>query len=206
MIKAFLLFTGTLFLTGCLLMGCMSQKQPTNKYYLIERPDSIGVLSFQKEPVVDGYCEVAPVEVSPAFASQSIARRKESHEIVYYSYHHWAVRPGESMTLLVEDFMDQASVFEGASTRYWKIDPAFRLETRVLHLEVLQKEKKMSAHLSLRFTLLNTRENESLIVCQTDRKEILPRKNLNLYAKTVGDIFHEELDRFSQKIIEQLGD
>ena len=49
MIKAFLLFTGTLFLTGCLLMGCMSQKQPTNKYYLIEKPDSIGVLSFQKE-------------------------------------------------------------------------------------------------------------------------------------------------------------
>lgn len=204
--KAILLFTGILFLSGCLFMGCMSQKQPTSKYYVIERPDNIGVSTSHDQPVIDGHCEVAPVDVYPAFASQSIARRKESHEIVYYSYHHWAVRPGESMTMLLEDYMNHASLFEGVSTRFWKISPAYKLETKVFRLEALPENKEMFAHLSLRFTLLNTRDNEKLVVHHADRKERLTRKDLNLYAKTVGELFHEELDRFSEKIMEKLGE
>jgi ABC-type uncharacterized transport system auxiliary subunit len=204
--KAILLFTGILFLTGCLLTGCMSQKQPTSKYYVIERPDSLKGSITQQQPVIDGYCEVAPVDVYPAFASQSIARRKESHEIVYYSYHHWAVRPGESMTMLLEDYMSQAAIFNGVSMRFWKISPAYKLETKVYRLEALPEKKEMFAHLSLRFTLLNARDNEKLVVHHADRKEQLSRKDLNLYAKTVGELFHEELHRFSEKIRDQLGD
>ncbi len=205
-LKAILLFTGILFFAGSLLTGCMSRKQPTNKYYVLERPEGAGDSITPRSAAIDGYCEVAPVDVYPAYASQSIARRKESHELVYYSYHHWAVRPGETMTLLVEDYMDQAAVFDGVSTRFWKTSPDFRLETTVFHLEALPENKDMVAHLSLRFTLIDNRDDESLVVHHADRKERLPRKDLNLYAKAMGEIFHEELDRFSRKITEQLGE
>jgi ABC-type uncharacterized transport system auxiliary subunit len=199
--NAFVLLTAVFFLSGC-----MSQKQPTSKYYVIERPDSLQVSESLPPSSVEGYCEILPVDVYPAYASQSIAQRKESNEIVYYSYHHWAVRPGESMTLLLEDYLDQASVFDGVSTRYWKISPAFKLATTVYNLETLQEDGEMWVHLSVRFKLLNDPDNEVLITHHANRKEVLPQKDLNLYAKTVGELFHEALHHFSQKMVEQLSD
>ncbi len=200
-LKAIILLTSISFL-----WGCMSQKQPTNKYYVIERPDSIHVSIAGQNSPIEGYCEIMPVEIYPAYASQSIAKRKDSHEIVYYSNHHWAVRPGKSMTMLLEDYMNQASIFEGTSTRFWKINPAFRMETTVFQLETLQEDDDMFVHLSVRFRLKNIPDNEVLIIYQADRKEKLQRKDLNLYAKTVSDLFHQELRNFAQKIMEQLTD
>jgi len=200
-LNAIVLVTGIFFLSAC-----MSQKQPTSKYYVIEKPDSLqGSISLQHSSIA-GYCEILPVDVYPAYASQSIAKRRESNELVYYNYHHWAVRPGESMTLLLEDYLDQASVFEGVSTRYWKIEPAFKMETTVFHLETLEENDEMLVHLSVRFKLLTNLDNEILITHHADRKEKLPQKDLNLYAKTVGELFHYELHQFSQKIMEQLAD
>jgi ABC-type uncharacterized transport system auxiliary subunit len=181
----------------------MSQKQPTSRYYVIEPPDSLNLPVLTESSALDGYCEVAPVEVYPAYATQSIAQRRESNEIVYYSYHHWAVRPGETMTLLLEESMGRASLFEGVSTRFWKIQPAYKLETTVFHLEALRENDDMFARFSIRFRLISTRDNESLVVHQANRKERLPRKDLNLYAQTVGELFHEELQRFAQKIVER---
>lgn len=200
-LNAIALVTGIFFLSAC-----MSQKQPTSKYYVIEKPDSLQVSIFQQHSSIGGYCEILPVDVYPAYASQSIAKRRASNEIIYYSYNRWAVRPGESMTLLLEDYLDQASVFEGVSTRYWKIAPAFKLETTVFHLETLEENDEMLAHLSVRFKLLSNSDNEVLITHHADRKEELQQKDLNLYAKTVGELFHEELHQFSQKIMKQLAD
>ena len=198
---AVILFMGIFFLAGC-----MSQKQPTSKYYVIETPDTLKLSLSPGQLPMEGYCEIAPVDVYPAYATQSIAQRKGSHEIVYYSYHHWAVRPGESMTLLLEDYLSRASLFDGVSTRFWKIQPAYKLKTTVFQLEALRENEAMVAHLSLRFALVSTRDNESLVVHQANRKQSLPRKDLNLYAQTVSELFHEELGRFSKKMVEQLAD
>lgn len=198
-LKAIILLTGISFLSGC-----MSQKQPTNKYYVIERPDSLHFSISEQHSSIDGYCEVAPVNIYPAYATPAIAKRKDSNEIIYYSYHHWAVQPGKSMTLLLEDYMNQVSIFDGVSTRFWKINPAFRMETTVFQMETLQEGDDMFVHLSFRFKLTNIPDNKALIIHQADRKEKLQRKNLNLYAKTVGELFHEELRNFAQKIMEQL--
>jgi len=199
--NALVLLTALFFLSGC-----MSQKQPTSKYYVIEKPDTLQVSESQPPSSVEGYCEILPVEVYPAYASQSIAKRKQSNEIVYYSYHHWAVRPGESMTLLLEDYLDQAAVFDGVSTRYWKIEPAYKLETTVFHLETLEEDGKMWVHLSVRFKVLDNATNEERIIHHANRKKELAERDLNLYARTVSGLFHEELHRFSQKITAQLAD
>jgi uncharacterized lipoprotein YmbA len=187
-----------------ILTGCGSQKQTVNKYYVIEKPDSLETTSVQQKSVIDDYCEIVPVEVYPAYASQSIANRSSSHEIIYYETHNWAVRPGESFTLLLEDYLSEASVFKGAATRFWKVSPGFRWVTTIYQLEVLEDNKNLVAHLALKFSLYNYESRDLLLSHKANRKKILPEKDLNLFAEIIAEMFYEELNKFSREIMKQI--
>jgi len=183
--------------------GCGSQKQTPNKYYVIERSDDIEIPNYKSKSVIMGYCKIEPVDIYPAYASKAIANRSNSHEIIYYKSHQWAVRPGESLTMLLKDYLTDASVFKGISTRFWEINPAYRLATTVYKLEILQEDQNLAAHLSLKFALYDNQTNDLLASYKADRKETLQNKNLNFFAATIANIFYEELQRFTQKMMHQ---
>lgn len=186
-----------------ILSGCGSQKQTPNKYYVIEKNNDIEIPNFKRRPVITEYCKIEPVDIYPAYASKAIANRSNTHEIIYYKSHQWAVRPGESLTMLLEDYLTEASLFKGVSTRFWQITPAYRLATTVYQLEILQEDQNLAAHLSLKFALFDNQTNDLLTSHKTDRKETLQNKNLNFFAETIASIFYDELQRFTHKIIQQ---
>lgn len=198
-------FKTIVFLLGIyLLTGCGSQKQTINRFYVIEKPDSTQKPIDRQIPSIDAYCEIAPLHIYPAYASQEIANRSNSHEIIYYTSHHWAARPGESLTLLVKDYLDHASVFKGVSTRFWMVNPSYKLTTTVYKLEVVEKEEKLLAHVNLKFKLFNNSNRELLLSHQADRYQTLQRKDMNLFAESIASMFYEELDQLSKKIDQEL--
>jgi len=194
------LLLAVIFIVG----GCGSQKQTINRYYLIEKPDSISVANSRQSSLLEGYCEILPVDISPAFASREIANRSSSHEIIYYKNHHWAIGPAKSLNSMIEDYLTQARIFKGVSSRSRIADAQFKLETTVYQLEVVRENENLSAHLALEFKLFNTPDNTLLLRHKADRLEMLQEKNLNLFAKTISKLFYEELNAFTQKIREKL--
>ena len=187
-----------------MIAGCSSSNKTVNRYYVIEAPDSAQTSIDQGHPLTESYCEILPVEIYPAFASREIANRSGSHEIIYYQSHYWASNPGKSLTLFLEDYLNNASVFKRASTRFWKVNPAYKLETRIYQLEVVQKDDDLAAHLAFELRLFSSPENNLLISYKTDRTEKLHEKDLNLFAQTIGQLFYEALNIFSQKIINRI--
>ena len=184
--------------------GCSSQKQTINRYYLIEKPDSISLPISRQSSPLNGYCEIIPVDVSPAFASREIANRSNSHEIIYYKKHHWAIGPAKSLSLLLEDYLSQARIFKGVSSRSRITDSEFKLETTVYQLEVVQENEDLSAHLALEFKLFSPPNNKLLISYKADRMQKLQEKDLNLFAETISKLFYEELNAFAQTMIDEL--
>jgi len=200
-IKQLLLITGLFVIAAC-----GATKENISRYYVIEIPDDFQIPGNAENPMLEGSCEIAPVEIYPAFASREIANRSGSHEIIYYQFHHWAVAPGETLTLLLENYMNRASVFNRASTRFWKTKPGFKLETTIYQLEVINEKDGLSAHLALEFKLFRNPEEILLIRHEADRMQKLQEQDLNLFAETVGKLFHEELNKLSRAISERLPD
>jgi len=194
-------------LTGLtLLMGCGSQNKIVTKYYVIAAPDSMEYVINRKLPILEGYCEIAPVKVYPAYDSQKIVSKSNSHEIVYYRYHQWAQRPDEAFFLMLEVYFSNTSVFKGVSSRYWRIDPAYKLMASVRQLEIIQENKHVSAHLSVEFKLVSNETKELLITHQANRFKPLKKNDLNLFTKAIGELFYDELNVFSEAIVKQVSD
>jgi uncharacterized lipoprotein YmbA len=199
-IKQLLIISGLFVIAAC-----SSTKETISRYYVIERPDDIQISNNSENPIVEGSCEITPVEIYPAFATSEIANRSGSHEIIYYRFHHWAVPPGETLTLLLENYFN-TSVFDRASTRFWKTRPGFKLETTVYQLEVVQEKEALSAHLALEFKLFSNTDDILLVKHEADRMEKLQDQDLNLFAETIGKLFHEELNNLAQTISERIPD
>jgi len=201
MIRIIILLAISIYISS----GCGGQKAITTKYYVIEVFDEADETDNSKpEAHIDKYCEIQPVDVYPAYASTQIANRSNLREITYYAHHQWAIRPSESFTRILLDFFTQKPIFKSASDRFWRVEPTYKIETKVYHLEVIQEKNAFSAHLELEFSLLNASNGTKLLHHRADEKMELEEKDINLLASAIGDIFYRELIKFSIKIVEEI--
>jgi ABC-type uncharacterized transport system auxiliary subunit len=187
------------------LSGCGGQKAITTKYYVIEiYDDTEEPGNADQKTHIDKYCEIQEVDVYPAYASTQIANRSDLRELTYYAHHQWAIRPSESFTRIILDFFSHKPIFKGASNRFWREEPEYRVETTVYHLEVIQEKNIFSAHLEVEFRLVETETGTDVVIHRADEIIELEEKDINLMASAVGDIFYRELIKFSIKIVEEV--
>jgi len=196
------------FISWLFIAGCGSQKVVTTKYYVIEINDDSLAATFtgQPPPVIDKYCEIEPVDVYPAYASTQIANRSNSREITYYANHQWAIRPSESFTRIVLDYFMHKPIFKSTAERFWRVEPVYKVETTVYHLEVVQENNIFSARLEVEFRLMDSEKGIEILHHRADKMVDLKAKDINLLAAAVADIFYKELISFSEKIVEEIPD
>jgi ABC-type uncharacterized transport system auxiliary subunit len=193
------------FIALFIMTSCGSQKVITTKYYVIEiNDDSLKTDVANKQPVIDKYCEIEPVDVYPAYASTQIANRGKTKEITYYAYHQWAIRPTESFTRIILDYFMHTPIFKSTAARFWRVDPVYKVETVIYNLEVIQENNSFTAHLDVEFRLMESEEGIELLHHRADRRVELKDKDINLLASAIADIFYGELIIFSDKIVEEI--
>ncbi len=186
------------------LAACRSS-QPVNHYfYLIEYdmerstewPEGLGTLA--------GLCEIGPVWVTPAYASHQISMRTASHQLRYFTFNEWAVRPEQAFTKLLLDFFEGFPVFENIAHGRLTSPPDYILETEIHHLELDARKEKIGARLQVVFSLYDM-ENGKNMVSQhvADRTLELERKSLNDFATAISRLFQEELQAFSIQCLQR---
>jgi len=150
--------------------------------------------------IIPGKCEIAKVNVNPLYERTQIVNRGKSHEITFYMYHQWAVRPADAIRVMVGDYMQNKKLFESVSSRYSRTIPDYRLETSVKDLELVEMNNSFSAHVNLEFELVLNINDSVMVKHKADRTEPLERKNMNLFASKVSIIFFEELEALADLI------
>ncbi len=174
------------------------------KYYVLEIPlipDTTQVFQLINE---EATMEVAPVIIAPPFADRRIAIRVRDHELAYFQSHLWATTPRDAMTNLLETYFQRTGLFLTVSSKGWKILPRYELTSFVHQLEVIQNRKRFVAHLQMELFLRDTKQNQVVVYHSFDRYKIIPKKDLNLFARAISNILHMELKAFSQKIADKL--
>ena len=165
-----------------LLTSCISEKKIIRKYYTLEIPEDTYNIAPDTLNLIPGKCEIGRVNINPVYEKKQIVNRNKSHEITYYMYHQWAVRPDEAIREILHEYMQNKRLFENVSTRYSRSIPDYRFETSVNGLEIVEIDKSFSAHVNLDFMLILNTSDSILIRHQADRTEPLKKKDMN-YSK-----------------------
>lgn len=187
-----------LILAGIIILmaGCMSEKTVVRKYYTLELPEETHNIRPETSLKIPGTCEIRQVMVNPVYDNREIANRSGSHEITYYMYHQWAVRPAEAMHQLLYEFLSEAELFEAVYKRFNREIPDYFFEAKVNNLEVVEKGETFSAHVSINLSLIDNSNNNVILSHRADRQEALKQKNINLFASELSNILYEELMTF----------
>ena len=128
--------------------GCMSKKKLVyTKNYLIEPPHEIQLLGDSR-PNSDVKLEIGSIRVSPAYAGTKIVHRNRSNEIVYYSYHEWAVLPEVSIAQMAIDFFKSTHDFAEVSKYISDNKPDYRLDIEVSRIEMLDIDGETNGFLA----------------------------------------------------------
>lgn len=189
-----------------LLTGCGSPQTEIKKFYLIEPPSIEEQDSRnQGEAAVNGWCEVAEVEVYPAYSTRQIVFRDASHQIRYFGHHEWVERPSEMFKPLIMNYLSAQNIFARVADSFRDKAPDYLLKTTLFTLEVSNSDKEeFAAHLSIRFQLVDMRNGTVAIMHTADKKSVVEDNSMNLAAAAISTIFYDELEVFAVKIRKEL--
>jgi len=160
---------------------------------------------FQAEltdnPILAGKtCHLATVDVYPAFSGHQIALRENTHELRYFGFNQWAVRPEHNLINLLADFFDRYKVFAAVYTPAVTGETDYTIRTRVYSLEVIKERNDFFARLSVEYILVNNQNREVIHTHRAERRILLEDRDLNLFSAAVSEIFVDILVTFLESI------
>jgi ABC-type uncharacterized transport system auxiliary subunit len=194
-----ILLSGSLFLAGC-----TPRRSVPARYYIIDYPAGVEVDIAADAAPVQNSCLVSTVNIYPAYSTNQIAIRENTHEIRYFAFNQWAVRPEQSLTSIKIEFLKSHNIFQSLQTTALFAQADYTMETTVYHLEIIEEDNEYHARLNLEYILKDNQTGQVVIDHRADRKSLLDERNLNLFAATVSKMFIEELGIFSNSILTDL--
>lgn len=190
------------------LTGCGSPQTEIKKFYLIKQPSIEAEAEDSrtiKEAAINAWCEVAEMEVYPAYSTRQIVFRDASHQIRYFGHHEWVERPSEMFSPLIINYLSTQNIFTRVADSFWDKAPDYLLKTTLFTLEVSNGDKEeFEAHLSIRFQLVDMRNGNVAIMHTADKRAVVEDNSMNLAAAAISRIFYDELEVFAVKIRKEL--
>jgi len=189
----------------CGLLGADCSKQTLiRKYYVLEPPAIIQPSDSLWVRRIASKIDVRDFQVARAFEQTRIALRSGSHELDYYFYHHWAVRPSVGMADMVYELMERSRSFSRL-TRNEFGNPDYFVSGEVFQLERVEMKKKTGAHLHAVFTLTDFKTRMATVRHEFNRTvEMKKDQGMNRFADTISELLQEETLSFLAKIANTL--
>ncbi len=182
--------------------GCMSKKKLVyTKYYLIEPPHETQLLE-ETGPKPKLKLEIGSISVSPAYAGTKIVHRNRSNEIVYYSYHEWAVLPEVSIAQMATDFFKSTHNFAEVSKYISDNRPDYRLDIEVSRIEMLDVDGKTNAHIIVTYAYTDAVSEELILQDRYDERIEISEKDMNILAQSVSQLIWNSLGHLFNKMAE----
>ncbi len=186
------------------LSGCRTGRSVATMYYILEHPGQFRTNIDQDPAPVKKSCSIKTIEVNPAFSTNQIAIRENTHELRYFSFNQWATRPEQSLTTMLIGFMNNNNIFQTLYSPGPYQEPDYFIETTVNNLQVIDDGNSYSAHLNIEFRLKDHNTQQMVLNHMADRKTMLDKQNLNLFASAISQMFIDELTAFTNKILTDL--
>lgn len=188
-----------LLFTAILLPGC-AKKAMLRKYYVLEPPVSVEQKKFPQPLALNIECK--PFHVARAFSDPRIVIRSSSHELNYYYYHLWAVRPPSAVSDLVFSTIANSGLFRHC-TQKTIVKPDFYITGEIKQIERFKEGNKEYAHLNGSMKLTDRSGDHEIVLQPFDRQMDITKDNsMNHFAEAISEMLYDETLLFIDKLAE----
>ncbi len=194
-------------LAACMTLAGCAKKTLDTSYYLIEFASNATNPKLIRAEPLPYRVQVLNFKIPRSYDSIRMIARFSSHQINYFRYSLWAVRPQIAVADLVvqqvnayrlfkdcqREFLDERSNFER---------PDFEITGEVSQIERFESEKFSAAHLRMDFDLYDYNNKDIILTHNFDREVQIPGGNMTIFAKAISDIVAEESENFLIKVVD----
>lgn len=182
-------------------IGCVRHTLVT-RYFLLEyKPSLTNQKLIFKEPI-PYRVQVRNFSIPRSYDSIRIIARFSSHQINYYRYSLWAVRPQIAIADQLVQHINAYSLFKDCQREFLDERPDYEITGEILQIERFESEGYTAAHLKMAFELYNWDNKDRLIRHEFDREIQLQTDNMTIFAKVISDLIDEEAENFLVKTVE----
>ena len=146
--------------------------------------------------------QVHTMKISQTFDRVGIVVRYSTHQLDYYRYQLWAIRPQIVVSDLMAKHMSNYHVFQSCQREFLEERPDFEIIGTIDAIEKFDNQAYTAAHFAMHLYLRHYNSYENILSHEFDREEEMPSFRMELFAKKLSDILYEEVDIFIKKIIE----
>ena len=136
----------------------------------------------------------------PAYSTTRIVHRSRSNEIVYFSYHEWAVLPEVSMAQMATKYFRSTHDFAEVSKYISDNRPDYRLDIEVSRIEMLDISSEINAHILITYIYTDAASGQLIAQETFDKSSKMAQKDMNLLAESVSALIWESLTQFFKKM------
>ncbi len=194
-------FTFSIFISLIVLFSCTT-KSIQRKYYILDYRPVIQDSSLTVEEPFPYKVQVQTMNIPRTFDRVGIVVRYSSHQLNYYHYNLWAIRPQIIVSDLIARHISNYGIFQKCQREFLEQRPDFEIHGEIVAVEKFENEAYTAAHLAMKLHLRSYDGYDNLLNHEFDREEEMPVFRMELFAKKLSDILREETDIFIGKIID----
>ncbi len=182
-------------------IGCAGQALVTT-YYLLDYYPTTTSLKLLRENPLPYRVQVMNFKIPRSFDSIRIIARFSSHQINYYRYSLWAVRPQVAATDLLIQHINAYQLFQACQREYLTERPDYEITGEIFQIEKFESEGYSAAHLKAAFEMVDREKNETIIRYEFDRETKVPEQDMAIFAKALSDIIQSETELFLEEVVD----
>lgn len=187
--------------TSSMLAGCAKQSLDTS-YYLIEFASNASNPQLVTTEPLPYRVQVLNFKIPRSYDSIRIIARFSSHQINYFRYSLWAVRPQIAVADLIVQQINAYRLFKDCQREFLDDRPEYEITGEVSQIERFDNDQYSAAHLKMKFDLYDYNSKDIITSHEFDREVPIPSGNMTIFAKAVSDIVAEESENFLVKVVE----
>jgi ABC-type uncharacterized transport system auxiliary subunit len=196
--KCSLIFS-TIICVGLILTNC-AKKALIRKYYVLQTTNTLSQNESGTNNPLPLKVDIRDFQTAKAFDQTRIAVRTESHEMNYYFYHHWAVKPSITIADIIYSIVDGSGLFQ-RTYRGYSSDSNFIITGYIHEIERIDMKKHKAAHIRMSFELIDTETSSPVIRYELEKEVKFNKdKSMNRFANILSEILQTETEKFIHKI------
>lgn len=181
--------------------GCTRQILQTS-YYLIEYQPRPTIEKLILDKPLPYSVQVQNFKIPRSYDSIRIIARYSSHQINYYRYSLWAVRPQIAIADLISQHINAYRMFRTCKREFIEERPQYEISGEILQLERYESVGFSAAHLKAEISFVDYETNEILVRHSFDNEVSIPQENMTIFAKAVSDVIDDETTVFLEKLVD----
>ena len=138
--------------------------------------------------------QVGRFEVQRIFNRQNIMYRFSPHQLQYYEFQQWAVRPDQMITDMVVKHLEASNIVNRVGTEFFETRPDFRIDGTVVALEKLDAGDLFFSHLAMSFKMVRIEDGAQIWDYSFDQRRQVFQPEMVYTVRSMSAIFQSQMD------------